>query len=31
LPDIQTVFISAVTSKGIQELKDVLWSMMNER
>jgi GTP-binding protein len=31
LPAIQTVFISAVTSKGIQELKDALWAMMNER
>ena len=25
LPDIQTLFISSVTQKGIQELKDLIW------
>lgn len=30
-PAIQTVFISAVTSKGIQELKRCSLAMMNER
>jgi len=28
---VPVLFISAVTNKGIVELKDVLWSLMNER
>ena len=29
LPDIPYVFISSITGKGIQELKDMLWKEMN--
>lgn len=29
LPDIPYVFISSITGKGIQELKDLLWKEMN--
>jgi GTPase len=29
-PEIPNIFISSVTQKGIQELKDLLWSIMNE-
>jgi GTPase len=29
-PDIPNIFISSVTHKGIQALKDLLWSIMNE-
>jgi len=28
--DIDTIFISAITNKGISELKDKLWDKMNE-
>ena len=28
--NIQTVFISAITSKGIQELKDLIWKTLHE-
>jgi GTP-binding protein len=28
-PDIQTIFISAVTGKHIQQLKDMLWKQLN--
>ena len=31
LMKVPVLFISAVTNKGIVELKDVLWSLMNER
>ena len=30
LPDIPTVFISSVTGQGITELKDLLWSQLND-
>ena len=29
LPDIPTVFISSLTNKGLQELKDMLWKELN--
>ena len=29
-PDIPHIFISSVTQKGIQALKDLLWGIMNE-
>ena len=29
-PDVETVFISAVTGKGLTKLKDILWRMLNE-
>jgi len=29
-PNIQTVFISAITNKGIQELKDLIWKILHE-
>jgi len=28
--DVETVFISAVTGKGLTKLKDILWRMLNE-
>lgn len=28
--DVETVFISAVTGKGLTKLKDILWQMLNE-
>lgn len=31
LPDIPTVFISAVTGEGIDRLKDVLWENLNQQ
>lgn len=30
LPDIPTVFISSVTGQGITELKDLLWTQLND-
>ena len=29
-PEIPNIFISSATQKGIQGLKDLLWSIMNE-
>ncbi len=29
-PDIKTVFISSVSNKGIEELKDLLWNELND-
>jgi GTP-binding protein len=29
LPDVPYVFISSITNKGIQELKDLLWKELN--
>lgn len=30
LPDVTCVFISSVTSEGVQELKDKIWQMLNK-
>ena len=30
LPDVTSVFISAITMNGIQELKDMIWKQLNE-
>ncbi len=30
LPNVKTVFISAITMNGIQELKDIIWKQLNE-